>query len=169
MEALVRYGIPLVDLYAAYTLGWTIVNANGFEYPPRHDRRHTLNLLSVLHMTRDIDFTLRWEFGSGFPFTQTIGYYDRLTLDDVFDGGYAEETGEPYSILGQKNAARLPTYHRLDLSLSYRFLLGPLKGTAGMHVINVYNRKNLFYFDRKTGQRTNMLSFFPSATLNLEY
>ncbi|MEP0821875.1 MAG: TonB-dependent receptor [Ignavibacterium sp.] len=168
-EALVRYGIPLVDLYAAYTLGWTNINANGFEYPPRHDRRHTLNLLGVLHVTRDVDLTLRWEFGSGFPFTQTIGYYDRLTLDDVFDGEYAGETGEPYSVLGQKNASRLPTYHRLDVSLMYRFLVGPLKGTAGVHVINAYNRKNLFYFDRKTGQRTNMLSFFPSATLNLEY
>ncbi|MBI4419064.1 MAG: TonB-dependent receptor [Ignavibacteriales bacterium] len=169
VEALVRYGIPFVDVYAAYTLGWTIIDANGFEYPPRHDRRHTLNLLGVVHVDRDLDVSLRWEFGSGFPFTQTIGYYDRLLLDNVFDGEYGGETGEPYSVLGEKNSARLPTYHRLDVSLSYRFLVGPLRGTAGVHVINLYDRRNLFYFDRKTGGRINMLSFFPSATLSLEY
>lgn len=168
-EALVRYGVPIVDVYGAYTMGWTIVNSGGFEYPPRYDRRHTLNLLTVFHPWNDFDITLRWEFGSGFPFTETIGYYDRLQLNDVFEGGYGGETGVPYSILGEKNAARLPSYHRLDLSLAYRFFLGPFKGTAGLHVINLYDRKNLFYFDRRTGQRTNMLSFFPSATLNLEY
>jgi hypothetical protein len=116
-----------------------------------------------------LDVTLRWEIGSGFPFTETIGYYDRLQLENIFDGEYSGETGVPYSILGEKNAARLPAYHRLDLSLAYRFLIGPLKGTLGLHVINLYDRKNLFYFDRKTGQRINMLSLFPSATLNLEY
>lgn len=168
-EALLRYGIPLLDLYAAYTIGWTTVKTGGFEYAPRYDRRHTLNLLAVIHVVPPLDVTLRWELGSGFPFTETIGYYDRLQLGGVFDGDYSGETGVPYSILGEKNAARLPFYHRLDLSVAYRFLIGPLKGTIGLHVINLYDRKNLFYFDRKTGQRINMLSLFPSATLNLEY
>lgn len=169
-EALLRYGIPIVDVYAAYTLGWTTIRNGSVEYPPRYDRRHTLNLLAVFHPLNVVDVTLRWEFGSGFPFTQTIGYYDRLQLNDIFnDGGYAGETGVPYSILGDKNAARLPSYHRLDLSAAYRFLLGPIRGTVGLHIINLYDRKNIFYFDRKTGQRINMLSLFPSATLNLEY
>ncbi len=166
-EVLARYGVPLVDIYAAYTLGWTTIDAQGLRYPPRYDRRHTLNFLTIFHVVSSVDVTFRWEFGSGFPFTQTIGYYDRI--HGVFDENYGSETGLPYSILGEKNAARLPAYHRLDVSLAYRFLIGPLKGTAGLHVINLYDRKNLFYFDRKTGERVNMLTLFPSATLSLEY
>ena len=169
LETLVRYGIPFVDVYVAYTMSRTIVNANGFEYPPRHDRRHTLNFLTVFHPSTTFDVSVRWEFGSGFPFTETIGYYDRLQFENIFEGGFVGETGEPYSILGEKNATRLPAYHRLDMSLTYRFIVGPIKGSMGLHVINIYDRKNLFYFDRKTGQRIDMLSFFPSATLSLEY
>ena len=168
-EVLLRYGVPLVDIYTAYTLGQTRINARGFQYPPRYDRRHTLHLMTVFHPMKSLDLTLRWEFGSGFPFTQTMGYYDRLVLDNVFDGEFVDETGDPYTRLGEKNAARLPVYHKLDFSVVYRFSVVGLRGTLGGHIINVYDRKNLFYFDRSTGRQINMLSFFPSVTLNLEY
>lgn len=169
LEALVRYGSRIADLYLAYTLGYTTVTSNDFTYYPRYDRRHTLNALSVFHPIENLDVTLRWEFGTGFPFTQTVGYYDRLGLSDLFRGSSLGETGRPYAILGERNAARLPTYHRLDLSGTYRFVVRPISGSVGVHIVNVYNRKNIFYFDRKTGQQINMLPFFPTATLSLEY
>ncbi len=169
VESLIRYGSSLMDLYLAYTFGWTTVTSREFTYYPRYDRRHTLNMLSVFHPVTNLDVTLRWEFGTGFPFTQTTGYYDRLGLSDIFRGSSRGETGKPYAILGDKNSARLPTYHRLDLSATYRFVLKPIAGTVGIHVVNLYNRKNVFYFDRKTGQQVNMLPFFPTATLNIEY
>lgn len=169
METLMRYGASMFDFYAAYTLGWTTITTNNFSYYPRYDRRHTVNMLAVVRPLERLEATLRWEVGSGFPFTQTVGYYDRLLLGGIFDGSFVGETGKPYALLGEKNAARLPTYHRLDASVTYRFMLGPVKGSIGVSVINVYDRRNVFYFDRKTGQRVDMLPFFPSATLNLEY
>ncbi len=169
MEALVRYGIPYVDVYTAYTLGWTTITANRFTYPPGYDRRHNLDIMTVFHPMSSLDITLRWEYGSGLPYTQSVGYYDRLNLGNIFDGGWVDETGDPYSILGEKNAARLPAYHRLDLSLAYRFGIGPARATAGINIINVYDRKNILYFDRQTGQQTNMLPFFPTASLTVEY
>jgi len=169
VESLIRYGTRAVDVYLAYTLGWTSITANNFTYYPRYDRRHTLNVLSVFHPMENLDVTLRWEIGSGFPFTQTVGYYDRLSLSDIFRGSSLGETGKPYAILGAKNDARLPAYHRLDLSGTYRFILKPISGTVGIHIVNLYNRKNVFYFDRKTGQQINMLPFFPTATLSIEY
>lgn len=169
LETLVRFGTPFVDCYSAYSLSWTTVTAGGFSYPPRYDRRHTLNILTVFHPAEDLDVTFRWEVGSGFPFSQTIGFYDRLQMTDIFRNITPGETGVPYSRLGGKNAARLPTYHRLDASVSYRFALSELKGSLGIHVVNVYDQVNIFYFDRKTGQQINMLPFFPSVTLSLEY
>jgi hypothetical protein len=169
LESLVRYGIPDVDLYASYTLGWTTITTNGFTYYPRYDRRQSLNLLAVLRPLQQMEVSLRWEIGSGLPFTQSMGYYDRLTFSDIFRGSPEGETGDPYSILGAKNAARLPAYHRLDAGATYRFTYGRLIGSVGVNIINVYNHRNVFYFDRKTGQQIDMLPFFPTATISLEY
>jgi hypothetical protein len=169
VETLIRYATDVIDVYAAYTLGWTSVTASGFTYYPRYDRRHNLNLLAVVHPGQGVDLTVRWELGSGFPFTETVGYYDRLGLKDIFRGPYVGETGRSYAILGDKNAARLPAYHRLDVSATYRFAVRPIAGSLGVHVVNVYNHKNIFYFDRKTGQQTTMLPFFPTATVTIEF
>jgi hypothetical protein len=168
-ESLIRYADNIVDLYAAYTLGWTTVTSNGSRYYPRYDRRHNLNLMSVIHVATGFEVTLRWELGSGFPFSETVGYYDRFNMPNLFRGSYLGETGKSYIILGDKDATRLPSYHRLDANATYRFTLSPIKGTVGVNVVNVYNRKNIFYFDRVTGQKTNMLPFFPTATVSIEY
>mgnify|MGYP001819699477 CR=1 FL=1 len=41
------------------------------------------------------------------------------------------------------NEARLPDYHRLDLSVSYDFEWNDNKGQAGLSIFNVYGRKNI--------------------------
>ena len=168
-EILLRYGVPQLDLYLAYTLGWTTIESGEFSYPPRYDRRHSLNVMGIVRPVDRLEVSARWEFGSGLPYTQTAGFYDRLSLGGVFEGRYVNETGSPYTILGEKNAARLPAFHRLDLSATYRFVLGPLKGSVGVSIINVYNHENIIYYDRESGQKITMLSFFPSATLTVEY
>jgi hypothetical protein len=169
IESMIRYGSDLFDLYAAYTVSSTIVRSNGFTYFPRYDRRHNLNVLTVVHVAPGLEATLRWTFGSGFPYSQSVGYYDRLNMQNLFRGSYLGETGNPYIILGDKNGARLPAYHRLDASASYRFTIQPFTGSAGVSIINVYNHKNIFYFDRKTGEQTYMLPFFPTANLTIDF
>ncbi|MBI5464629.1 MAG: TonB-dependent receptor [Ignavibacteriales bacterium] len=168
-EFLVRYGVPELDCYAAYTVSRSEIDASGLVYPPRYDRLHTLNILAVWHAGDALDATAHWEFGSGFPYSQTIGYYDRLRFGSAFNSGWVGETGTPYIRIGEKNAARLPAYHRLDLSVTYRFTLAAVKSSLGFHFINVYDHQNVFYFDRKTGQQVDMLSFFPSLTLGAEF
>ncbi len=168
-ELLLRWGVPQLDIYLAYTLGWTSITSGSFTYPPRYDRRHSVNIMGVVRPVERLELSARWEYGSGLPYTQTSGFYDRLSLGNVFDGSYVNETGKPYTILGEKNAARLPAYHRLDVSASYRFTLGRLNGAVGVSIINVYDHENIIYYDRETGQKITMLSFFPSATLTVEY
>ena len=168
-ELLTRFSSSLLDLYFSYTLGWTNVSNEGITYSPRYDRRHTVNALGIVHPVRDLDIALRWEFGSGYPFTQTAGYYDRLSLANIGEGELYGETGSPYSILGEKNAARLPGYYRIDAGITYHFMVNPFKGSVGLDVSNLTNRKNILFYDRKTGQEITMLDFFPSATLKLEF
>ena len=168
-ELLMRYGVPFFDFYGAYTFSKASVTSQGLTYAPRYDREHTINLLGEFHVLEHLDANIRWEFGSGFPYSQTTGYYSRLSLTDFYQEPFQSETGTPYIQLGAKNAARLPAYHRLDIGLSYHFQLASVKGRAGVDIINVYNHQNIFYFDRSTGQQVNMLPFFPTATLELEY
>lgn len=168
VEMMLRCGFPFADLYAAYSVGWTTLRNGSTEYYPRHDRRHHINLMATTHPDENVDITARWEFGSGFPFTQSVGFYDRLRFLNAVPGPFEREAGEAYLALGEKNAARLPTYHRLDLSVAYRLALpGGIRATLGGQLINVYDSKNILYFDRRTGQRVNMLRFFPSATLTV--
>jgi hypothetical protein len=149
------------------------VESAGLTYAPRYDRRHHVNVLAQVRPFERVELSARWELGSGFPFSETAGYYDRLTLGNIFNGPFVSETGVPYAILGPKNAARLPAYHRLDLSAGYTLVIPlgehSLRATTGLQLINVYDRSNILYFDRSTGQKFTMLPFFPSASLTLEY
>lgn len=169
IEMLMRYTHSLLDVYASYTFGETSITNNEITYAPRYDRRHSFKLLTTLRPLKNLDIVVRWDLASGLPFTQGTGYYDRLRMVDIFDEYDPGETGAPYNRLGPKNAARLPDFHRLDAAITYRFSFNSVKGSLGVTVINAYDHRNVFYFDRKTGQQINMLPFFPSATLNLEY
>ncbi len=168
-EALVRYSMTFIDVYAAYSWCRAFISSEGITYPPSYDREHTLNLLAEFHILPNLETNIRWELGSGFPFTQTVGYYQRLPLTNFYLDPFQTETGTPYISLGGKNAARLPAYHRMDVGVAYRFTVGNFKARAGVNIVNVYDHQNIFYFDRSTGQQVNMLPFFPTATLELEY
>jgi hypothetical protein len=169
VEVTLRSHSQYVDLYGAYSLSYAKINNGGFVYFPRYDRRNHLNLMAIGHPLRGLTTTIKWEFGSGFPFSQTVGYFDRLSLDNALPGQFETETGTPYTMLGPKNAARLPAYHRMDISIVYTFRVIGLDVNVGADFLNVYDNKNIFYFDRRTGQRVNMISFYPSATLTIAY
>ncbi|MBI4535243.1 MAG: TonB-dependent receptor [Ignavibacteriae bacterium] len=169
IEAMIRFLLNPLDLSLAYTLGWTTVSANGFSYAPRYDRRHTVNVLGTLRILENFDVALRWEYGSGYPFSKTVAYYDRLTFGGIGAEPVYGGIGQQYSILGPKNAARLPSYHRLDAGITYRFAVRSMNGSIGISLINLYDNKNILYYDRKTGQRIDMLRFFPSATLTVGF
>ncbi len=169
-EAMVRYEHPAVDLLGAYTLGWTSLHTGGITYPPRYDRRHSLKLLGVVHPLRSLDLSLRWDVGSGLPYTPSIASYNRISFTDVYRNPSLFERGAPYLALARdKNSYRLPVYHRLDVAVVYRIDLSPIRIGIGGSITNVYDRENIFYVDRQTGERVNSLSFFPSAMLTIEY
>jgi hypothetical protein len=169
VELMLRSRSTWIDLYGAYSLSWVRIDNEGFVYYPRYDRRHHVNLMAIVHPLKALNVTLRWEYGSGFPFSETVGYFNRLTLDNALPGRFEIETGSPFTMLGAKNAARLPGYHRLDASIAYELNLGGFQIGVGADLLNVYDHKNIFYFDRTTGQRVNMLPFFPSATVTVSY
>jgi hypothetical protein len=154
-----------ISLNIAYSLSWAFKEVYGLTYQPRYDSRHNLSILLGYNFGSGWSASAAWSFNSGLPFTQIIGFYNKLYFNDL---GNRDYFFVPYTILASKNLGRLPDYHRLDLSLSKEFNIGILKFRGDVSVINVYDRKNLFYFDRTTGERVNMLPFLPTATLRIE-
>ena len=77
---------------------------------------------------------------SGTPYTEPSG-----VEPVVFDGPAGSVTFERI-VVGEKNAARLPTYHRLDLALNHTWQLPSNRSaTLGLTAFNAYNRANVWY------------------------
>ncbi len=73
-------------------------------------------------------------------------------------------------LLRSDHKKRLPYYHRLDITLKRRYELGTNSTLlATVSITNVYNRENIFYFDRVKHERVNQLPFMPSAGLSLSF
>ena len=166
-EFLFDVGINPVSLTAAYTLSWAYKEVDGWVYNPRYDTRHQFNSILEINFGSGWIAGLIWNYASGLPFTQLIGYYDKYYLEDINSSGFNQGNFEPYAILGDRNLGRLPDYHRLDISLTKRFNISFSNWEVTVSAINIYDRKNIYYYDRETGEVVNMLPFFISGIIKL--
>jgi hypothetical protein len=168
-ELTVKYQDRTIYASANYSISRAEKTANGITYFPRYDQRHTFNFLSSYRFWKNWEISARWEINTGQRYSPIAGYYDRLLLGNLLTNQEVFETGKAYIVLGPKNSATLPVYHRLDLSLKKKFKIGGVNISANIDVINVYDRANLFYFNRETGQRINQLPFLPSMGVQVEF
>ncbi|MGE5681758.1 MAG: TonB-dependent receptor [Bacillota bacterium] len=152
----------------AYSLSWAYKEIDHWLYYPRYDSRHSVSFTGIYNLGLDFQFGANWSFSTGIPFTQIEGFYDKLYIDNINSQYYAFGQYSPFTILSSRNLGRLPYYHRLDLSLTkkIRFYFADL--SISLNVINAYDRKNIFYFERDSGKRVNMLPFLPTASVRLE-
>ena len=93
-------------------------------------------------------FDLRWNYGSGFPFTKTKGLYPDIAYVDI-TGDYIHANEGLGIALDSLNGGQLPDYHRLDISLKRKFYISETCNMdLGIGVSNVYNYANVFYVNR---------------------
>lgn len=153
------YDAERLYLWATYSLGWVKRSDEIQTYTPHYDRRHTINLLATyaLGEQREWELSARWSFGSGFPYTQTQGIYEQIGMSSI-GVDYPSANGSYGIYYGELYGGRLPNYHRLDLGIKRKISIGKrsmLELNAG--ATNVYNRKNMFYFNRMTFERVDQL------------
>lgn len=136
-------------------------------FSPPHDRRHQVNLL--LQAARGpYRLGVRWQYGSGLPFTQVRGYYDEIQVAGPDDRSFHTDPGTTNLSYGPPYAARLPAYHRLDLSVDRRFEGRRWTATLQASLVNVYDRRNIFTYDLMTHRRIDQLPILPSVGLKVE-
>ncbi len=173
IDFLLRYDTKQLFLWAVYSLGY-VNRDDGFQtYSTHFDRRHNINLVGNYKFgaTGQWETSLRWNLGSGFPFTLTQGFFEDFNFDDGINSDYISENGDLGIIYSDdRNSGRLPYYHRMDASMKYTFNFTKyLKLELYGGVTNVYNRENIFYFDRIRYDRVNQLPLLPSMGMTLRF
>ncbi|MSP08751.1 MAG: TonB-dependent receptor [Flavobacteriaceae bacterium] len=159
-------------LWAVYSL--TYVNRfDGISrYQPNFDRRHNANILLNYEFDKKhpSEVSLRWNFGSGFPFTQTQGYYEKYNFQQGIGTDYTASNGQLGIVYAQINRGRLPYYHRLDFSVKRKWVFREgSEFNLLFSVTNVYNRNNIFYYDRIKGKRVDQLPILPALGCNYSF
>jgi len=165
LDFLLKYDYKRLYLWGVYSLGWVTRYDGIIQYPPHFDRRHNVNLVGAYTFGQDLnwEFSTRWNLGSGFPFTQTQGFYEKIPFHDGINTDYTTANGELGIVYGPLNQGRLPYYHRLDMNLKRTFILGDYSNLElTLSITNVYNRNNIFYFDRIRYERVDQLPFMPT-------
>lgn len=168
IDFLFRYNHSLLNFTTSYSHGYVTKNINDKTYNPRYDIRNSIKTILEFNIYKGWKASTTWLFYSGVPFTLLTGYYDKLHFDNPSDKFSLFGSQLLTPILGDRNTSRLPEYHRMDLSISKSFKLSFLKFYLNFSIINVYDRANIFYFNRDTGERVNMLPFLPTAVIKVE-
>jgi len=167
-----KYDRKKIYLWAVYSLAYVNRSDEREDYVPHYDRRHNVNLVSSYRFGKELTWELnaRWNYGSAFPFTQNQGFYEKLPFSNGVYTDITSENGTLGLVYGKLNGSRLSTYHRLDLSLMKRIQIGE-NGQLEINfsVTNIYDRDNIFYINRITGEKIYQLPVMPSLGLTFSF
>lgn len=139
-----------------YTLSWTNRQFdnlnNGKTYPYRYDRRHDFKIAGIYAINKRVEVSAEWLYGTG----------NAITLPIAFHKG---QGGEEVLVYGDRNAFRMPSYHRGDVSIKFSKQKKRFERAWVVGVYNVYNRRNPFYVYSSTDNKGNnvfkQMSLFP--------
>lgn len=125
--------------WLSYTLARTERKIEGINnndwFPARFDKTHNLSLVSLYQLNDRWSFSANFAFNTGTPATFPTNRFEW--------GGWAL----PQNVNDSRNAARIPSYHRLDIGAtlkSKKKLFGKGQGEWVFSVYNAYNRRNPF-------------------------
>ncbi len=127
-----------IDNYRTW-LSYSLVNNkftfreinNGNSFPGNFDITNQL-IWSHSYEWDNFNVSLGWSIRTGIPFTKAFG------LIETNEGVFID--------FGEINNSRLPNYHRLDASATYKFNVSKnkrWKGKLGFSLLNIYNKENI--------------------------
>lgn len=155
---------------ANYSLGYArrrFPTDSGRYLPAMAEGLHSFNTMWSYSLTPQWSFSANFTLSSGRCYTPVKALY--MLGENVM------------MVLGPRNSARMPLYHRLDLSGAYSFRSKghfPLKHTIVLSLINAYGHRNIelstyrFSAEDKTFYRHDVASlyrFLPSLSYTIEY
>ena len=170
-ELMLKYEFARWNGWLAYTWSRSVYDIpeinGGKPYPSPLNHEHAVNFVLSYDITKQLAASTEWVFYSGAPTTYPVG---RFHFRDVWKPVYSA-----------RNEDRLPDYHRLDLSLTWR-TKARLKGKRwsgewNLSVYNAYARHNAwsiaFNYDREEDKaqslKVYLFTAIPSLSYNLKF
>ena len=172
VDFLLKFNDVRTSLWMVYSLS-KVSREDAFgSYAPLYDRRHNLNFVGSFNFGKDNSWTFdaRWNFGSGFPFTMTQGYYENLSFEDGISTDVSQTNEDLGVLYADYNLGQMPSYHRLDVAIKkqIKFSKTSILETS-FSISNLYDRANIFYYDQITDSRIDQLPFLPSIGANWQF
>ncbi len=128
--------------WVSYTLSWATrqfdVLNGGKVFPFKYDRRHNFSIAAIWNINEKIDLSATWVYYTGTAYTLTEGLYQAY----LHTGSSYDYTIQAFS---DRNAYRMPDYHRLDISANFKKVKKRGVRTWSLGIYNVYNRKNPYF------------------------
>ena len=170
-ELMLKYDFARWNGWLAYTWSrawYEIPELNGGNpYPSPLNHEHAVNFVLTYDFSRQWSASTEWVFYSGSPTTYPVGrfyYMDRWV-----------------PVFSSRNEDRLPDYHRMDLSLTYRTKrrVANKRWSAewNLSMYNAYSRHNAwsiaFTYSRKDEEpqaaKVYLFTIIPSLSCNIQF
>lgn len=155
--------------WASYTLSRTELNIDGINkgkwYPARQDATHDLSVVGLYNLSDSWSLSATWVYQTGNAVT--------------FPSGKYEMDGEIRFLYTDRNADRMPDYHRMDVGATWKFKKKKnYDSSLNFSIYNLYGKKNAFTIDFEEDPRdptktravmTYLFTVMPSVTYNFRF
>jgi hypothetical protein len=170
-EIMIKKNTGKLTGWVSYTLSRAEKKINGIndnkKYLANYDHTHNVSIVLTYELSKRVNISANWVYITGAPTTLPTGrFYYGNTIIPVYS---------------DKNAARMPDYHRLDLSVTIKGKEKPGQkffGEWNFSVYNAYNRKNAYsiFFEQDANNsqkmqayKMSMFPIVPSVTYNFHF
>ena len=170
VELLARKNIGKLTGWVGYTWSRTRrkipeIN-NGKEFFAPYDRTHDISLVVVYELNKRVTLSSNWLFSTGSAISVPTGKFSFQ--------------GEQVNVYSDRNSARIPSFHRWDISLTLKTKDKPnrkYQSEWAFSVLNTYFRKNAYNINFRqntnTGKPEAIKTYFfpilPSVSYNLKF
>lgn len=168
-ELMLKKSFGALTGWINYTLAKTERKINGINnnnwYNARQDRTHDINIVANYQFNKRLSFSANWVFYTG----------DAVS----FPGGKYVINNQIVYYYTERNAYRMPPYHRLDLGAVWQ--LKPRKNWTSelaFGIFNVYGRENPYMISFRQNEQnpskteavqTSLFRFVPSVSYNFKF
>lgn len=177
LELFVKKSFGKMTGWISYTLSKTDQTFPGLNsgktFPFTYDRRHNFSIVATFDLNEHWSLSADFVFHTGNAFTLPSGLVPVAQDGSLYDAAYYDYVG--------RNNARLRSYHRLDVSASYKKIRKFFGKTYESELVfgayNVYSRLNPYFVyltvDPNTSQRkavqVSLLPIIPTISYNIKF
>ena len=169
LELMLKKEYGRLNGWVSYTLSRTELNIDGINkgkwYPARQDATHDFSVVGLYNLSDSWSLSATWVYQTGNAVT--------------FPSGKYEMDGEIRFLYTDRNAHRMPDYHRMDIGATWKFSKKKnYDSSLNFSIYNLYGRKNAFTIDfeedpqdpsKTRAVMTYLFTIMPSVTYNFRF